>query len=72
MGSSWRFPGPPRRFASVAGGKVVFSQPVAKKFEALFGRVHHAEQIQVCRRDSARVNHDLEVDQALPVLAAID
>src|ERR1700690_4442515 len=50
----------------------MLGQPIAQKFEALFRRVHDLEKFQALRGNGSRVHHGLEVNQAVPILAAIN
>src|SRR5271166_180150 len=51
---------------------MILGQALAQKFKTLFRRVHDLEKLQILWRNSSRIHHGLEVDQAVPVLAAVD
>src|SRR6185312_8734969 len=52
--------------------QVIIFQAVAQELEAFFGRIYHAEQIEVRRRDGSGIDHRVEVDETFPVLAAVN
>src|SRR5579863_10603111 len=52
--------------------EVVLGQTVTQKLETLFRRIHDLEKLQILRRNRSRIHHSLEVDQPVPVFAAVD
>ncbi len=51
---------------------MVFGEAVFEVFETFFGRVDHLEEFEVPGRDRTRIDHDLEVDELFPILAAVN
>src|SRR3989442_3903772 len=52
--------------------QVIGCQTRAKVLEAFFRRVYDFEKIEILLRNRTRIRHGLEIDDAVPVLAAID
>src|ERR1700676_3630354 len=52
--------------------EMIFRQAIAQKLESVFRAVDDFELVQVVRRNSTGVHEGLEVEDAVPVFAAID
>src|SRR5579863_1032122 len=51
---------------------MVFGQSLAQEFESIFRRVDNLQQVEIGLGYSAGVDKGLEVEDAIPVLAAVD
>lgn len=52
--------------------QMIFRQAIAQKVEGVFGGVDDPEQLEILRGDGACIHEGVEVDDAIPVFAAID
>src|SRR6202022_1303326 len=52
--------------------QVVLGQAIAQNFEAFFRRIYELDQIEIFGGDCACIHEGLEVDDTVPVLAAVD
>src|SRR5437868_907895 len=51
---------------------MIFCQAIAQELEGVFGGVDDLEQLEILRRDGACIHEGIQVDDAVPVFAAID
>ena len=52
--------------------QVIFRETIAQEFEGVFGGVDELELVEIFRRDRAGVRKGLEVEDTVPVFAAVD